>query len=222
MAIPQAHNIAIVETIQPLPLQEIPGLIRKETHTGEDVMRIVAERYQDVLKHEDVYATFVTLTRHVPIPTDYVFNYLSNVPNLEEFTLSLRNFRPCPGRDGLWVGEEHFRPGTIIYIKCLSHRETWCVDHPCAWENSENLWSYYAFRLYDAKRVMNRPGTVIQWTNFRHTNYDDGGPFRELIDAFPKFYEIHGIELDNLTRILEVRFKHQYGYLLNEKLPGGL
>jgi hypothetical protein len=37
------------ETIQPLPIQEIPGLIRKEAHTGEDVMKIMAERYQDIL-----------------------------------------------------------------------------------------------------------------------------------------------------------------------------
>jgi hypothetical protein len=224
MTIPQAHNVASVETIQPLPIQEIPDLIRKETHTLDEILKIVDERYHHVLKHEDVYGTFCTLTRLVPVPIDYVFNYLSHIPNLGEFTLSNRDFRPCPGRDGLWVGEEHFRHGitTIFYIKCISNRETWCIDHPCAWENSENLWSYYAFRLYDGKRVMNRPGTVIQWTNFKHTNYEDGGPFQELIDAFPKFYEIHGIELDNLTHILEARFKHQYGYLLNEKLPGGL
>lgn len=60
MAIPQAHNIAIVEAIQPLPIQDIPGLIRKETHTGEDVMKIVAERYQDVLKHEDLWHVLYT------------------------------------------------------------------------------------------------------------------------------------------------------------------
>ncbi|MFZ4698985.1 MAG: hypothetical protein ACOYMG_02940 [Candidatus Methylumidiphilus sp.] len=192
-----------------------------ETHTGEDVMRIVEERYKSIIPHEEVHGTFVTLTRFVPLPLDYIFNYLAHVPNLEEFTLSLRNFQPCPGREGLWKGEEHFKAGTKIYLKCVAHRESGCVDHPCAWENSENLWSYYAFRLFDGKSVMNQPGTVVQWTNFRHKNYDLGGPFKELIEAFPRFYEIHGIELDNLVRILEARFKHEYGYLLNDSVPGG-
>ena len=205
----------------PLPLNQIEGLVRMESHSGKQVMEIVEERFRETLAHQDVHGTFVTLTRHLPLPLDYLFNYLSHVPNLEEFTLSLRNFRACTDRDGLWVGEEHFRPGTQIYLKCIAHPESGCIDHPCAWENSENLWSYYSFRLFDGKRVMNRPGTVVQWTNFRHKNYEAEGPFQELIDAFPRFYEIHGIELDNLSRILEARFKHEYGYLLNEQIPGG-
>ena len=205
-----------------LAITDIPGLIRKETHALPDALQIVSERYRDLLKHEDVHGTFVTLTRHIPVPIDYTFSYLTHIPNLEEFTLSLRNFRRCPNREGLWVGEEHFRPGTTIYIKCISNRESWCVDHPCAWDNSEHLWMYYAFRLYDGKQVMGRPGTVLQWTNFKHENYQEGGPFIELVKAFPNFYEIHGLELDNLTRILEARFRFEYGYLMNEELPGGM
>src|SRR3712207_927821 len=84
---------------------EIPNLIRKESHSLEEVMAIVNERYKEVLNHEDVYGTFVTLTRFVPVPLDYVFNYLTQIPNLAEFTISLRNFRRCEGRDDLWVGE---------------------------------------------------------------------------------------------------------------------
>lgn len=219
-------TVKVLKTAQhtnrsPLPLEQIDGLVRMETHSGKDVMDIVEQNYQAVIPHEQAHGTFVTLTRHLPLPIDYIFNYLTHVPNLEEFTLSLRNFRRCEWRDDLWIGEEHFRPGTTIYLKCIAHPESHCVDHPCAWENSENLWSYYAFRLFDATRVMDKPGTVVQWTNFRHKNYEEGGPFQELIDAFPRFYEIHGIELDNLTRILESRFKHDYGYLLNEHIPGG-
>lgn len=204
-----------------LPVEQIPGLIRRETHTLTDVMGEARRRYRAHWAHEEIFGTYVTLHRHLPVPVDFVFNYLSGVPNLEEFTISLRNFRPCPGRDGLWVGEEHFRPDTTIYIRCVSSRETWCIDHPCAWNNSEHLWMYYAFRLFDGSRVMNRPGTVVQWTNFKHANYDEGGPFQELVKAFPIFYEIHGIELDNLAAILTSRFRHQYGYLLSDPLPGG-
>jgi hypothetical protein len=211
---PHCHDV--------LPIAEIPGLIRTESHSLEEVMKISGDRHKELLPHDEVFGEFVTLVRHLPVPLDYTFNYLSDVRNIAEFTISLRNFVPCAGRDGLWIAEESFRRGTRIYIKCNSHRDTGCIEHPCAWENSENLWMYYAFRLYDGKRVMNRPGTVVQWTNFKHTNYCPGGPFEELIGAFPYFYEIHGIELDNLTTILKTRFKHQYGYLLDQKLPGGL
>jgi hypothetical protein len=215
--LPDAHSHASSQ----LSLDRIEGLFRKETHSIAQIMDIVGSRHRDVLSYEDVYGTFVTLTRHLPLPVDYVFDYLSRVSSLEEFTLSLRNFLPCSGRPGLWVGEEHFRPGTRIYLRCLAYRESYCVDHPCAWDNSENLWCYYAFRLYDGKRVMDRPGTVVQWSNFRHRNYEEGGPFKELIGAFPRFYEIHGLELDNLTTILKARFRDEYGYLLNEEVPGG-
>jgi hypothetical protein len=205
---------------QILRIDEIPELIRVETHSLDEVSREVERRYRSTIPHDDVYGSFVTLNRHLDVPLDYVFEYLANVENVQEFTLSLRNFRRCEGRDRLWVGEDHFGTNTKIYMRCEANRETYCIDQPCAWNNSEDLWMYYAFRLYDGARVMDRPGTVIQWTNFKHTNYLDGGPFIELIEAFPRFFEIHGIELDNLCKILRSRFKHEYGYLLSDVLPG--
>lgn len=60
---------------------------------------------------------------------------------------------------------------------------------------------------------MNKPGSVILWTNCRHPFYDEN-PFPEKAppnrkvwvgDMWPFFYAGHKIELENLKLILEYR-----------------
>jgi hypothetical protein len=71
----------------------------------------------------------------------------------------------------------------------------------------------YLNRIVPARAVLDRPGSVVIWTNCRHPYYDRN-PFPQLNrdpkrawvgEWWPLFYGGHSIELGNLKAILEHR-----------------
>jgi hypothetical protein len=42
------------------------------------------------------------------------------------------------------------------------------VDYHCAWDQGKHLWMVYLMRVIGAQTVLDKPGSVVLWTNCRH------------------------------------------------------
>lgn len=71
-------------------------------------------------------------------------------------------------------------------------------------------------RVIPAQLVLNKPGSVVLWTNCHHPFYDQN-PRPELApdgrkvwvgDMWPFFYAGHDVEMKNLKAICEARHAH--------------
>ncbi|WP_416905246.1 SRPBCC family protein [Micromonospora echinospora] len=196
------------------PLADIPNLLRCETTPREAALAKAAEMTHAVYPHDAVYGQFCTVQDYIDCPPEDVFDYLSDLRNLDEWTYSTRHFEPVPGAtDGLHVGWDTLADDTRIYAKVVAHRESLSVDYHCAWDQGDELWMIYINRIIPAELVLKKPGSVLVWTNCRHPYYDDN-PNKHLVadpnrvwvgDMWPLFYAGHRAELDNLKTILEYR-----------------
>ena len=100
------------------------------------------------------------------------------------------------------------------------------VDYHCAWDQGKELWMIYLMRVVDAQLVLNKPGSVVLWTNCHHPYYDEN-PFPETApadrpvwvgDLWPLFYAGHLVEIQNLKAILEHR--HANNIAIGPHVPG--
>jgi 3-oxoacyl-[acyl-carrier-protein] synthase III len=46
------------------------------------------------------------------------------------------------------------------------------VDYHCAWDQGKHLWMVYLMWVIGAQTVLDKPGSVVLWTNCRHPFYD--------------------------------------------------
>lgn len=204
-----------------LAVEDIPGLRRSETVSLEDLKAQLAAMTKETYSHEEIFGRFCHTAEFIECPVDMAFEYMSNVYCLEEFTFSLRNFEYIGGN--LYRGTEALAKDTFIYMRVDAYPDSRVVDHLCAWDQGSDLWMRYHFRFLDAMPTINRPGTLVTWTNCRHAYYDRGvsnvptyiSEPRERTDRlwvgdiWPSFYAIHNIEAANLKAILERRFSHR-------------
>ena len=74
----------------------------------------------------------------------------------------------------------------------------------------------YLMRVLDAQVVLNKPGSVVLWTNCRHPFYDHN-PYPEAApaerpvwvgDFWDMFGAGHALELNNLKTIAEYRHRN--------------
>lgn len=193
-------------------LADIPGLIRCETTPREQLLAQCQENTLPAYPHDEVYGDFCTIQDYINCPPEDVFEYLSNIHNLDEYTVSTRDFEPT-ATPGLYVGWDTLADDTRIYMRLKPNREALTLDYECAWDQGDELWMIYLFRIVPAQQVLNKPGSVVIWSNCHHPNYDKN-PYPELApsadrvwvgDLWPLFYAGHRVELDNLKRILEYR-----------------
>jgi hypothetical protein len=196
------------------PLADIPGLHRVETTSRDQMMAAVVEMTHSVYPHDQVYGSYCTIQGHIDCPPELVFEYLKKGHHLEEWTYSLRGFKPTD-QAGLWAGEDRLEHGTKIYCRVTANAEAMTVDYHCAWDQADTLWMIYLMRVVPAEVVLNKPGAVVLWTNCRHPYYD-GNPHPELAstpgrpwvgDYWDLFYAGHTLELNNLKAILEHRHR---------------
>lgn len=193
-------------------LADIPGLIRCETTPREEGFAIAAELTHSVYTHDQIYGRFCTVQDYIDCPPEHVFDYLNDVRGLDEYTYSTRDFKQV-GEDGLYVGWDKLGDDTKIYLRVVGNREALTLDYHCAWDQGDELWMIYLYRIVPAQLVLNKPGSVIIWTNCRHPYYDDNpspelapSPGRAWVgDMWGLFYAGHAIELANLKAILEYR-----------------
>jgi len=191
-------------------LTGIAGLVRCEEFSREQLGELVTEMTHTVYPHDQVYGQFCTVQAHIDCPPDDVFAYMANPLSLIEWTYSVRALRETETPD-LLVGVD--AGGTRIYCRTVVHPDAMTVDYHCAWDQGAKLWMVYLNRVVPAQTVLDRPGSVVIWTNCHHPYYDRN-PFPELCtdpkrewvgDWWPLFYAGHSLELANLKAILEHR-----------------
>jgi hypothetical protein len=199
-------------TLESGALAQIPGLIRCEEYSREEMGDRLTELTHTVYPHDQVYGDYCTVHAYIDCPCADVFTYMSNPYSLLEWTYSVRRLTPA-GAD-LFVGEDG--EGTAIYCRTVADRRALTVDYHCAWDQGDDLWMVYLNRIVSAELVLKRPGSVVLWTNCRHPYYA-ANPFPRLApsrprtwvgDLWPLFYAGHTIELNNLKTILEHRHRH--------------
>ena len=207
--------MAVFPFLTAAELAGIPGVRRVETMSKDNFQAELMEITHAVYTHEDTYGRYCTIEAHIDCPPEVVFDYMADTHCLEEWTFSVRDFRPSEV-EGVEVGFDRVGGGaTKIYCKTLSNREAGTVDYHCAWDQGADLWMIYLNRIVPAERVLKKPGSVVLWTNCRHpyylhNPYPERAPRGRPIwvgDMWDWFYAGHAAEMQNLKAILEYRHR---------------
>ena len=149
----------------------IEGVVRIETSPREKATPIIMEMMRSVYPHDEVFGEYCTVNDYVDCPPDELFEYLADTRSLEEWTYSLRGFTPTE-EPGLWLAYDRLGLGTEIYTRTVANAEARTVDYHCAWDQGKHLWMIYLMRVVDAQVVLDKPGSVVLWTNCHHPFYD--------------------------------------------------
>jgi len=163
----------------------IDGVVRIETAPLEETAGMFFGEMRSVYSHDDVFGQYCTVNEYVDCPPDELFKYLSDTRSLEEWT----------------------------YTRTFANSQARTVDYHCAWDQGKHLWMIYLMRVLDAQVVLNKPGSVVLWTNCRHPFYDEN-PYPDAApeqrtgwvgDFWDLFGAGHKLELNNLKCIAEYR-----------------
>lgn len=191
-------------------LSALDGVLRVETTPLEVFQHHAMERTHTVYDHDEIFGDFCPVQLYVDCPPEGVFEYMSYIQSLNEWSYSTRFFR-APNEDGLYRGHDAVGgKNTVIYGKVAKNREALTIDYHCAWDQGDELWMIYLNRIVDAQLVLGKPGSVIFWQNCKHPYYDKN-PYPELEikgrpwvgEMWDYFYAGHMMELENLKAILE-------------------
>ncbi|WP_330178579.1 SRPBCC family protein [Nocardia sp. NBC_01503] len=197
-------------------LSAIPGLVRGEEVGVDEVLARCAAVTQADYTYADFYREFCTVQGFIECPPRDVFDYLADIHSLSEWTYSTRDFEPTELPD-VYQGVDTLGVDTKIFAKVVANPEALTVDYHCAWDQGSDLWMIYLMRVIPAELVLNRPGSVVLWTNCKHPNYTEN-PYPETApqaragwvgDMWGIFGPGHDIELANLKTILEYRHANQ-------------
>ncbi|SDE56368.1 SRPBCC family protein [Rhodococcus tukisamuensis] len=195
--------------------EAIPQVHRIESTDIETAEPMVAEMLHSVYPHEQVYGEYCTLHGYVDCPPRQLYDYLAHIRSLEEWTYSLRGLT-VTDTPGLWQGYDRLGADTEVYARVEANPDAMTVDYHCAWDQGAHLWMIYLMRVVDAQAVLDRPGSVVLWTNCRHPFYDRN-PFPAAApaardgwvgDYWDIFYPGHLLEMHNLKAIAEYRHSH--------------
>lgn len=194
----------------------LPGVTRIETQPFEAMIPHIQHTLPSTYSHADVFGDYCTVQDFIACPPDELFQYLADTRSLEEWTYSLRGFTETD-EARLWKGYDRLGSQTEIYARTVANTEARTVDYHCAWDQGKHLWMIYLMRVIDAQLVLNKPGSVVLWTNCHHPFYDRN-PYPETAPADRKpwvgdFWHLfaagHLLELHNLKAIAEYRYAHK-------------
>jgi hypothetical protein len=174
-----------------------------------------------VYPHDQVFGEYCTVNDYVDCPPDELYEYLSDTRCLEEWTYSLRGFEEIDesadvrssNGGSLWLAWDKLGSETEIYTRTVANPQARTVDYHCAWDQGKHLWMIYLMRVVDAQLVLNKPGSVVLWTNCHHPFYDhnaypETAPAGRPVwvgDFWDMFGAGHLLELRNLKAIAEYR-----------------
>jgi hypothetical protein len=218
MSLPALEDIASHRMTEEGTVEPIEGVIRIETTSKDSATPIIMDGMRSVYPHDVVFGEYCTVNDYIDCPPDELFDYLADTRSLEEWTYSLRDFKPT-SEPGLWIAydklgapdEKH--TGSPIFTRTVANREARTVDYHCAWDQGAHLWMIYLMRVVDAKVVFDKPGSVVLWTNCHHPFYDKN-PYPETAppkrpvwvgDFWDMFGPGHLLEMKNLKAIAEYR-----------------
>ena len=161
MSLPALEDIAI----------PIDGVTRIETSPREKATPIIMEMMRSVYPHDQVFGEYCTVNDYIDCPPDELYEYMADTRSLEEWTYSLRGFTPTD-EPGLWLAHDRLGSETKIYTRTIANAQARTVDYHCAWDQGKHLWMIYLMRVMDAQVVLDKPGSVVLWTNCHHPFYD--------------------------------------------------
>ncbi len=193
-------------------INTIENVRRFENFSKDEMQGYCMEKTHAVYPHEQVYGQYCTLEEYIDCPPEDVFKYLADPYNLAEWTYSMRNFGEMDDT-GMVMSLDRIGGETKIYTRTKVNEAAMTVDYHCAWDQGDKLWMIYLMRVIDAQVVLNKPGSVVLWTNCRHPFYNEN-PFPSAApedrkvwvgDMWPFFYAGHHVEMQNLKGILEYR-----------------
>lgn len=192
--------------------EPLDGVTRIETSSRMQATPVIMEMMRSVYPHDQVFGQYCTVNEYIDCPPDELFAYLCDTRSLEEWTYSLRGFTPVDS-SGLWLAYDRLGEETEIYTRTVANADARTVDYHCAWDQGEHLWMIYLMRVVDAQTVLNKPGSVVLWTNCRHPFYNHN-PYPETAregrpvwvgDFWDMFGPGHQLEMQNLKAIAEYR-----------------
>ncbi|HEY3354689.1 MAG TPA: hypothetical protein VGQ83_15660 [Polyangia bacterium] len=179
-------------------------LVSVDTVQRTELLDQIHAGYTDQLTWEDAYTSYVDVHGYVPnVTADFAWNYVQDIYNLQEWTISVRNVQPMSDWQGRtrYAATEAMPPGGYDYFLERKDPESRTIDW---WVGKapEDIWMRYSIRIVDAQEVLGKPGIVITWVNFGHEKF--------LLDpmlhqGFLMMKIAHGIERDNLGKILQWR-----------------
>ena len=192
-------------------IDSIANVRRIENFPKDDMNALAMDLTHAVYPHDDVYGKYCSLEEHIACPPEDVFRYLADVSTLAEWTYSLRDEKPAGG--DMVVFTDKIGGKTKCFTRVVANQAAMTVDYHCAWDQGDKLWMIYLMRVIPAPLVLDKPGSVVLWTNCRHPFYDDNPhpekapPGRKVWvgDMWPFFYAGHHVEMQNLKHILEYR-----------------
>ena len=192
----------------------IDNLVRCETVDQETFAKLCKKHSRRLYPHHEIYEQYCSLQEYIECPPEQLFAYLSQTESLLEWTYSLRNMATTNTPGLVMFGDKIGGP-TKCYCRTESDAEALTVDYHCAWDQSEELWMIYYMRIIPAQEILNKPGSIVTWTNCGHPYYKNN-PYPELApeqrqiwvgDGWPFFKAGHALELENLKKICEYRYK---------------
>jgi hypothetical protein len=192
-----------------------PVVVSVDTVPRAQLLQMIHGGYQEEIDWADAYGDFVDVHAYVPyvpgVTVDQAWEYIQDIRNLEDWTMSVRNLQPMGTLDGRtrYVAEERLPPGGNIYFleekDPVSRTVDWWVGH-----DPEDIWMRYYMRVLDAEEVIGKPGVVITWVNFGHENFKRNP---DLQQGFLMMKIAHGLERDNLAQVLAYRAEGNTGPL---------
>ncbi len=197
---------------------KIKGLFRSEEYSPADAYARWERDSKEKYNHDEIFGKWWTVGEFIDVPHDFAYEYVSNPYSLEEFSYGIRDLKHIG--QGIYQGQDRFTKNTEIFVKSEAFPHVKAVDHYYAWDQKEELWMRHYFRFVDAKQVLNRPGTVMSWSSWKHPYYDKKSAAlpawlkdsqkklgREWLgDYWRSFYARAKGEADNLRYILEHRY----------------
>ncbi|MFI1917439.1 SRPBCC family protein [Nocardia sp. NPDC020380] len=206
----------MTESVKAAPVEVpdvgVPGVYRIETLTLKEGMPMVLDMTRAVYPHDEIFGEYCTVNEYIAAPPEEVYEYLADTRSLCEWTYSMRGFERT-GEPDLWVSDDRIGSDTRIYTRTEANPAARTVDYHCAWDQGEHLWMIYLMRVVDAQKLLNKPGSVVLWTNCHHPFYDENGypetaPADRPVwvgDFWHLFAAGHLLELRNLKAICEHR-----------------
>jgi hypothetical protein len=197
-------------------LAKIPDVKRIEHCSKENFRAHLMNLSHSVYPHDEIYGSYCSVETYIDCPPEKVFEYMSKSQSLNEWTYSVRDLLPTSEDKNLFKGYDIAGgKDTLLYCKTVSNREAMTVDYHCSWDQGEKLWMIYLNRIIPAQLVLNKPGSVVLWTNCRHPFYNEN-PFPETApkgrlwvgDLWDWFAPGHKAEIQNLKAIIEYRYKN--------------
>jgi hypothetical protein len=158
------HGPAWLGVTMTQDINQIANVRRFENFSKDDMTAFAMDLTHGVYPHEEIYGSYCTLEEYIDCPPESVYEYLSDVHCLAEWTYSMREFAATDRKD-LYVSYDRIGGKTRIFTQVKSVPGAMTVDYHCAWDQGEELWMIYLMRVVPAELVLKKPGSVVLWTN---------------------------------------------------------